>query len=52
MLEASLALTGHVKFRTFLELTAKCALEQNDLLFAWKTALYAGKLIGSDSISH
>lgn len=44
MLEAVLVLTGHPKIKTFLELTAKCALEKNDLLFAWKTALYAGKI--------
>jgi flavin reductase (DIM6/NTAB) family NADH-FMN oxidoreductase RutF len=42
MLKVSLVLAGNPKLKTFLEMTAKCALEQNDLLFAWKTAVYAG----------
>ncbi|HKI79198.1 MAG TPA: flavin reductase family protein [Ignavibacteriaceae bacterium] len=32
------------KAKTLLELTAKCALENNNADFAWKTALYAGKI--------
>jgi flavin reductase (DIM6/NTAB) family NADH-FMN oxidoreductase RutF len=34
---------NYVKTKTLFELTAKCALEKGDLLFAWITALYAGK---------
>ena len=34
----------HSKRKTFLELTAKCAIENKDPGFAWKTALYAGKI--------
>ena len=34
---------NHSKAKTFLELTAKCAIENNNSEFAWKTALYAGK---------
>ncbi len=32
------------KQKVFLELTAKCAIENKDTDFAWKTALYAGKI--------
>lgn len=32
------------KKKMFLELTAKCALERNDTEFAWKTAVYAGRI--------
>ena len=28
--------------KTFIELSAKCALENSDIAFAWKAALYAG----------
>ncbi|HVO74723.1 MAG TPA: flavin reductase family protein [Ignavibacteriaceae bacterium] len=45
MLKAALLQTGSPKLKKLLELTAKCALEQNDLLFAWKTAVYAGHFI-------
>lgn len=34
----------HSKAKTFLELTAKCAIENNNPEFAWKVALYAGNL--------
>ncbi len=30
--------------KQLIELTAKCALENNDLLFAWKTILYINKI--------
>lgn len=30
--------------KDLIELTAKCALENNDLLFAWKTILYINKI--------
>jgi len=36
-------LSRQAKLITFLEMTAKNALEANDTDFAWKTALYAGK---------
>jgi hypothetical protein len=29
--------------KILFELTARCALEMNEILFAWKTALYAGR---------
>lgn len=32
------------KTKILFELTAKCALEKGDLFFAWKTALYAGRI--------
>jgi hypothetical protein len=32
------------KINTYLELTAKCALENNDIGFAWKTALFSGRI--------
>ena len=32
------------KRKYLIELTAKCALENNDIDFAWKAALYAGRL--------
>lgn len=46
MLKASLDMLHrvHPKSKTFLEMTAKCALENNEPDFAWKTALYAGKI--------
>lgn len=31
------------KLKSFYEMTAKTALEENDIDFAWKTALYTGK---------
>ncbi len=31
------------KSKMLFELTAKCALEKNDIEFAWKTALFAGR---------
>ncbi|HSP88034.1 MAG TPA: flavin reductase family protein [Ignavibacteriaceae bacterium] len=34
---------NHPKLKTFFEMTAKKALEENDNDFAWKTALYVGK---------
>jgi len=45
MLKAALVLEeeGHAKIKLFLEITAKTALEKNDNLFAWKTALYSGR---------
>jgi hypothetical protein len=45
MLKVSLILPWPQKFKTYLELTAKCALEQNDLVFAWRTAVYAGSFM-------
>ena len=33
------------KLKIYLEMTAKSALEANDIDFAWKTALYAGKFL-------
>jgi flavin reductase (DIM6/NTAB) family NADH-FMN oxidoreductase RutF len=35
---------NHPKRKFFFELSAKCALENDDINFAWKTALYAGKV--------
>lgn len=35
----------HPKHRTFLELTAKTAIEARDLEFAWKTAAHSGKAV-------
>ncbi len=45
MLKAAIELKkqGYGKYKTLFELTAKCALELNDIQFAWKTALYAGR---------
>ncbi len=34
----------HEKSKHLLELTAQCALENNDIDFAWKSALYVGQL--------
>jgi hypothetical protein len=34
---------NHPKLKTFLEVTSKTALELNEIIFAWNTALYAGK---------
>ena len=46
MLRSALELRkqNYKKSRMLFELTAKCALENDNLLFAWKTALYAGKI--------
>lgn len=45
MLKAALEMDyDSEKQKRFLEITAKCALEQNDILFAWKTALHAGRI--------
>ena len=46
MLKAALDLAkkGHPKSKTFFELTAKCAIENKDPDFAWKTAIYSGKI--------
>ncbi|MFO7445199.1 MAG: flavin reductase family protein [Ignavibacteriaceae bacterium] len=46
MLKAALGLLheDHPKKKIFLELSAKLALENNDSLFAWKTALYSGMI--------
>jgi flavin reductase (DIM6/NTAB) family NADH-FMN oxidoreductase RutF len=45
MLKAAIILINenHHRGKIFLEMTAKSALENNDQLFAWKTAIYAGK---------
>lgn len=45
MLKAALQMEKekHPHIKTYLEFTAKNALEANDNDFAWKTALYAGK---------
>jgi flavin reductase (DIM6/NTAB) family NADH-FMN oxidoreductase RutF len=45
MLKSSIGLKKHnyKKHQMLFELTAKCALEKNEILFAWKTALYAGR---------
>jgi 16S rRNA G527 N7-methylase RsmG len=32
------------KTKYLIELTAKCALENNNIDFAWKSAMYAGRL--------
>ncbi len=47
MLKASIELkkSGYQKFKMLFELTAKCALELNDIRFAWKTSLYAGRKV-------
>lgn len=46
MLKAALNLfdNKHAKAVTFLELTARCAIENNAFDFAWKTALFAGRI--------
>lgn len=46
MLKAALILSkeNNSSSKLLIELSAKCALEKNDILFAWKTALYAGKM--------
>jgi len=41
----SLAKENHSKTKTYIELSAKCALENDDINFAWKAALLAGKFI-------
>ena len=45
MLKSSIELKkqNYKKYKVLLELTAKCALEKDEILFAWKTALYAGR---------
>ena len=45
MLKAALYLIkeNHSRRKIFLELTAKCAIENNDIDFAWMTALYIDK---------
>lgn len=45
MLKAGLEIlqSDKLKGKHFLELTAKTALESNDIDFAWKTAIYAGR---------
>lgn len=45
MLKAGLEILqlDKLKGKHFLELTAKTALESNDIDFAWKTAIYAGR---------
>jgi len=35
---------NHPKVKTYIELTAKCALENNNINFAWKTALFTGRI--------
>ena len=44
MLKAALAFAkeNNPKAKTYLELTAKCAIENNDSEFAWKVAQYVG----------
>jgi flavin reductase (DIM6/NTAB) family NADH-FMN oxidoreductase RutF len=46
MLKAALNLIteNHPKSKMFLELSAKCAIENNDTDFAWKAALYVNRL--------
>jgi flavin reductase (DIM6/NTAB) family NADH-FMN oxidoreductase RutF len=46
MLKAALVMksNNHPEARFLLELTAKCALDNNDVSFAWKTAVYLAKL--------
>ncbi len=45
MLKAALELEkqNFKKSKMLFELTARCALEMNDIIFAWRTALYAGR---------
>ena len=45
MLKSSLELKkqNYNKSKLLFELTAKCALEMNEIQFAWKTALFAGR---------
>jgi len=47
MLKVSLFLlkAGHKKTNTFIELSAKCALLNNNIEFAWKTAIYSNLAI-------
>lgn len=35
---------NHPKSKYFIEITAKCALENNDTDFAWKAAMYTEKI--------
>lgn len=46
MLKAALILSkeNNLSSKLLFELAAKCALEKNDISFAWKTALYADKI--------
>ncbi len=46
MLKASIELKrqGYAKYKLLFEMTARCALSKNDIQFAWKTALYAGRI--------
>jgi flavin reductase (DIM6/NTAB) family NADH-FMN oxidoreductase RutF len=46
MLKTALALTkeNHPRIKLFFELAAKCALDNNDIDFAWKAAMYIGNL--------
>ena len=46
MLKAALKLAdeNHSNKKLFLELTAKCAIENNNKVFAWNTALYVNKI--------
>ena len=46
MMKAALKISemDNEKSKYLIELTAKCALESNDIDFAWKTALYLGQL--------
>ncbi len=34
---------NYARSKMLLEMTAKCALEMNQILFAWKTAIFAGR---------
>lgn len=45
MLKAALELEkqSYKKSKMLFELTARCALEMNEILFAWKAALYSGR---------
>ena len=45
MMKAALKLSEskNKKLKYLIELTAKCALENNDIDFAWKVALYSGR---------
>jgi len=41
---------NHPKLKIYLEMTAKIALESNDIDFAWKTALYTEKFYSTNKI--
>ncbi len=51
MLKSALELKNqkHKKSKVLLEMTAKCALEMNQVEFAWKTALFAGSKVYNGS---